>query len=213
MLPKTLSSPIEPITFLFFTSVASGLAAGSITTVSLARNFQSVPVSLIGVAFSIAAFPTFAAAYAAHDRRGLIRLVGSNSLTIGVLTVGAAIGLIIVGPLAIEVLLGGGRFDAEAVARTALVLSAFAIAVPFESLGHLFSRAIYATHHTILQVVASLIGFAVTVISTQLLVASLDVLAIPAGFALGVGVRCVLLAVVLVGRLRGMRDGPVSSPG
>ena len=213
MLPKTLSSPIEPVTFLFFTSVASGLAAGSITTVSLARNFQSVPVSLIGVAFSLAAFPTFAAAYAARDRRGLIRLVGSNSLTIGVLTVGAAIGLIIVGPLAIEILLGGGRFDAEAVARTALVLSVFALAVPFESLGHLFSRAIYATHHTILQVVASLIGFAVTVIATQLLVDSLDVLAIPAGFALGVGVRCVLLAVVLVGRLRGMRDGAVSPPG
>jgi putative peptidoglycan lipid II flippase len=43
MIPKTASSPIEPITFLYFTSVASGLAAGSITTVNLARNFQSVP--------------------------------------------------------------------------------------------------------------------------------------------------------------------------
>jgi putative peptidoglycan lipid II flippase len=207
MLPKTVSSPIEPVTFLFFTSVASGLVAGSITTVSLARNFQSVPVSLIGVAFSLAAFPALAAAYAARDRPGLIRLVGANSLTIGVLTVGAAIGLVIVGPLAIEVLLGGGRFDAEAVARTALVLSVFAIAVPFESLGHLFSRAIYATHHTLLQVVASLIGFAVTVLATQALVPTLDVLAIPTGFTLGVAVRCALLAGVLVARLRRMPDG------
>ncbi len=48
MLPKMLAHPIEPITFLFFTSVASTLAAGSITAVSFARNFQSVPVALVG---------------------------------------------------------------------------------------------------------------------------------------------------------------------
>ena len=212
MIPKTASSPIEPITFLFFTSVASTLVAGSITTVSLARNFQSVPISLIGVAFAIAAFPGMAAAYAARDRRGLIRQVSSTGLTVGVLTVGAAIGLIIVGPTAIDVLLGGGRFDADAVARTALVLSVFALAVPFESLGHLLSRAIYATHHTVLQVVASLIGFAITVGATLALVPTLDVLAIPAGYALGVTVRCALLAAVLVGRIRRMpvEPGPLS---
>ena len=33
------------------------LAAGSVTSFSFARNFQSVPVSLIGVAFALAAFP------------------------------------------------------------------------------------------------------------------------------------------------------------
>ncbi len=78
---------------------------------------------------------------------------------------------------------------------------------PFESLGHLLSRAIYATHHTVLQVVASLIGFAITVGATLALVPTLDVLAIPAGYALGVTVRCVLLAFVLVGRIRRMPVG------
>ena len=204
MIPKTASSPIEPITFLFFTSVASGLAAGSITTVNLARNFQSVPVSLIGVAFSLAAFPALAAAYAAHDKRGLVRLIGTNLATIGLLTTAAAIGLAIVGPIAIDVLLGGGRFDADDVARTALVLSVFAISVPFESLGHLLSRAIYATHHTLLQVAASLVGFAVTIIATSLLIDGQGVLAIPLGFSLGSAVRCGLLALVLAARLRRM---------
>lgn len=202
MLPKSLSSPLEPITFLYFTSVASSLAAGSITTVNLARNFASVPVSLIGVAFSLAAFPALAAAFAAHDRRAFSRLVGTNVLTIGGLTTLAAIGLIVVGPLAIEILLGGGRFDEEDVAATAAVLAIFALAVPFESLGHLVSRAIYATHHTLLQVGASLVGFAVTIAATGLLVAPLEVLAIPAGFALGSATRLVLLVAVLLPRMR-----------
>jgi putative peptidoglycan lipid II flippase len=204
MLPKTASSPIEPLTFLFFTNVASTLVAGSITSVSLARNFQSVPVSLIGVAFSLAVFPSLAAAYTAGDRRTFGRLVRSNTLSIGVLTIAAAIGLVVVGELAIDVLLGGGRFDAEDVQRTALVLAVFAISVPFESLGHLFSRAIYATRHTRLQVVASLIGFAVTVAVTLLTVDALEVVAIPLGFSLGSAVRLALLVVVLIPRIRRM---------
>jgi putative peptidoglycan lipid II flippase len=208
MLPKTVSSPLDPIVFLFFTSVASSLAAGSITTVGLARNFQSVPISLIGTAFSLAAFPTLAALYAAGDRRGLVRQVGTTGSTIAVLTIVAAGGLVIVGPLAIEVLLGGGRFDAEAVARTAAVLSVFAIAIPFESLGLLLSRAIYATHHTLFQVVASLVGFAVTVVATLALVDGIGVLAIPAAYGLGMVVRFALLVVVLGWRLRRMPDGP-----
>ncbi|CAN5538715.1 murein biosynthesis integral membrane protein MurJ [soil metagenome] len=209
MIPKTASSPIEPITFLYFTSVASGLAAGSITTINLARNFQSVPISLIGVAFSLAAFPTLAAVYASHDRRAFIRLVAMNALTIGALTVGAALGLVIVGPIAIDVLLGGGRFDADDVARTAIVLSVFAIAVPFESLGHLVSRAIYATHHTLWQVGASLLGFAVTIATAPLLLDAIGLLAIPLAYSLGSAVRLVLLVAVLVIRIRQMPDaGP-----
>ncbi len=209
MLPKTGSSPIEPLTFLFFTAVASSLAAGSITTVNLARNFQSVPVSLIGVAIAIAAFPVLAATYAAGDRGSFVGQIGRAGMTIALITGAAAVGLAIVGPVAIEVLLGGGRFDAEAVARTASVLAVFAIAVPFESLGHLVSRAIYATRHTIGQVLASLIGFGVTLLATTLLVSDVGVLAIPAGFALGAAVRLVLLLAVLGIRLRRMPGGAV----
>ena len=74
-LPKTASVPIEPLTFLFFTNVASTLVAGSITSVSLARNFQSVPVSLFGVAFSLAAFP--GARHGVRGRRPADRSGGS----------------------------------------------------------------------------------------------------------------------------------------
>jgi putative peptidoglycan lipid II flippase len=106
------------------------------------------------------------------------------------------------------VLLGGGRFDADDVARTAQVLAVFAISVPFESLGHLLSRAIYATHHTLWQVGASLVGFLVTILVAQGFVGSLGVLAIPTAFAVGSAVRCALLVVVLAARVRRMRPGP-----
>ncbi len=69
-MPRAIAQPIEAITFLFFTSVASGMAAGSVSSVSFARNFQSVPVSLIGIAFSVAAFPVLSRVAATGDRAG-----------------------------------------------------------------------------------------------------------------------------------------------
>lgn len=202
MLPKTGSSPLEPLTFLAFTNLASGLAAGSVTAVDVARNFQSVPVSLIGVAFSLAAFPTLSAAAAAGERGRFLVGLRDSGLAIASLSVAAGLGLAVVGGPAIAILLGGGRFDAAAVERTALVLGVFAVSVPFEGLGHLLSRAIFATRHTLLQVAASVAGFAVTVGLAALLLEPLGIVAIPTGFVVGSGLRLLLLGLVLAARVQ-----------
>jgi putative peptidoglycan lipid II flippase len=202
MVPKMLSHPIEPLTFLFFTRVASTLPEGSVTAISFARNFQSVPVALFGVSIALAAFPTLSASWAANDRSGFTRELRRNALTIGALSVAAAIGLVVVGELAIGLLLGGGAFDAEDVALTASVLAAFAVAVPFDALGHLVARGLYATHNTVLAVGASFAGFGVTIASTLLLVDSLGIIAIPLGFAAGIAVKTVLQAIALAWRIR-----------
>ena len=207
MLPKMISHPVEPITFLFFTNVASGLVAGSVTVISYANNFRSVPVSLVGVAFALAVFPALSTAHATGDRSRFLRLLGSNLTSIALTTTLAAVALIVVGELAIRVLLGGGAFGSDDVARTAAVLGAFAFSVPFESVSHLLSRAIYATRHTLLQVAASLAGFGAMLAATLALLPALDVVAIPLGYSVGSIVRAVLLALVLVVRLRGLRSG------
>jgi putative peptidoglycan lipid II flippase len=209
MLPKMIAHPVEPITFLYFTNVASTLAAGSVTAVSFARNFQSVPVSLVGVAFALAVFPALSTAHARGDRPEFLRLVRTNAISIGVLTVIATVGLIVVGETAISVLLGGGEFGPDDVALVASTLSVFALSVPFESLSHLLSRAIYATRHTLLQVLASIAGLAITVVVTSLTVTELEILAIPLGFAVGQAAKMVLLALALWVRVRAM---PVGTP-
>jgi putative peptidoglycan lipid II flippase len=205
MLPKMVSHPVEPMTFLFFTAVASGLAAGSVTAVSFARNFQSVPVSLVGVAFALAVFPALSTAHATGDRAAFLRLLRTNLASIAVVTVGATVGLVVLGELAIRVLLGGGAFDERDVTLVATTLAAFALSVPFESLSHLLSRAIYATRHTLLQVLASLAGFGITVGATLLLLDGAGIVAIPLGFTIGQAAKTVLLALALWVRLRAMR--------
>ena len=135
-------------------------------------------------------------------------MLRTNLISIALITTAAAIVLIVFGELAIGILLGGGRFDAEDVALTASVLAAFAISIPFESLTHLLSRAIYATRHTLLQVLASLAALGITVIAVQLLLDPLGILAIPVGFSIGQIAKVGLLGLALAIRLRGFTGSP-----
>ena len=68
MLPRMLSHPIEPLMFTFFTILASTIGRGQrVSAVNFASDYQVVPVSLIGVAFSLAVFPVLSAAFADGD--------------------------------------------------------------------------------------------------------------------------------------------------
>lgn len=204
--PRLVAQPVEPMAFLFFANVASGLQAGSLSIFDYARNFQSVPVSLVGVAFAIAAFPALATAHADGDRRGFLRLFGTNLAYIVVLTVAAGIVMVAVGELAIGILLGGGAFGPDEVRRTAAVLGVFALSVPFESVAHLLTRAIFATRHTLTQALGSIAGLLITVAATLALLPSMDLLALPLGFAIGQASKVVLLSLALAVRLRGWKD-------
>jgi peptidoglycan biosynthesis protein MviN/MurJ (putative lipid II flippase) len=128
-----------------------------------------------------------------------------NAARIGLVTIAAAVVMAVFGELGIGILLGGGSFDAADVALTGSLLAAFAISVPFESLSHLLSRAIYATRHTVLQVLASIVGLVVTVVATLSLVGAIGLVGLPLGFAIGQASKTALLALALGVRMRAWR--------
>ena len=213
MIPKMVSHPIEPLTFLFFTALATTLEPGSVSSVSFARNFASVPVSLIGASFAIAALPTLSAQFVRGDRGGFTRTLGTNLASTTIITTDGAIVLYQVTDLAIRLLPGGGAFDEVAVARTAGILAIFAFGVPLESITHLLSRGLYATHNTLLPSIASIAGFVTTVVVAEALAPTAGLAAIPTSFAAGMALKVGLLAVALapriarIGRMAGPADG------
>lgn len=91
MIPRMASHPIDPLTFTLLGSVATTLAVGGLSSLSFARNFQSVPVSVIAVSFALAVFPTLSEAAARGDRRAFTRIVVRNGVAIVVLTAVAAV--------------------------------------------------------------------------------------------------------------------------
>ena len=208
MIPKMLAHPVEPLIFLFFTQLATTFGHGAVSSLSFARNFQSVPVSLIGVAFSLAVFPTLSAAAGVGDRIMFSRTLKTNVAMIGGLSILAGIGLAIVGGAAVRILLGGGAFDEVAAQRTTALLTVFAISVPFDALAHPLARAFYATRNTLWPVAASMASLGVIVGATTALVPALGILAIPAGFAAGAAVKVVILGLALPSRVRRLGSAP-----
>jgi putative peptidoglycan lipid II flippase len=202
MLPRMLSVPIEPLIFTYFTVVAAGLGVGSVSALNFGLDYQVLPVSLIGVSFSLAVFPVLSGAFADRDRGVFRSVLTRNVVTIALLTTAAAIGLFVLSGTLVEVLLAGGRFEADDVALTTTVVAAFALSIPFDALAYPLSRGLYATHDTIRQVISSFAGLGIVIVATQALVDSLGIVAIPLGYAAGMAAKDAFLATFLATRVR-----------
>jgi putative peptidoglycan lipid II flippase len=209
MLPRMVSHPIDPVTVAFFTRLATGIGIGATTSYNYASDYQVVPVSLIGSAFSLAVFPSLSAAWNSGDGSAYRAILRRNVATVAGLTIAAAAVLAILAHPIIAIVHGGGLFTAADVDRTAFVLALFALSIPFDSLAYPLSRALYASHNTLLQVVASFAGFGTLIVSASVLTGEIGIAAIPVGYTLGTAVKAALLAFFVRRRLRLL---PVASP-
>lgn len=198
MLPKMVGHPVEQFTFFGFTAIASTLGAGSIAVLNFARNFQSVPVGVIGIAAGLALFPFLtdmsarldSAAFRAHLRHGVT--------SVSIVTLLAALFMFMLNDWLIKLLLGGGKFDAEAISRTASTLAVFTLAIPTESVSHILVRAFYALKNTLTPITISVIGLAVTIPAAYLLSNILGIYALPLGFFIGSLLKVALLGAFLI---------------
>lgn len=206
MIPKMVGHPVEQFTFLAFTRVATLLAAGSVTAVSFARNFQSVPVSLFGIAFSVAIFPILSECAGKADCDKFLKNFWAAFRNILLFTVPSAIGLFLLSDLPIRIFLGGGRFSDENILRTASVLAVFALSIPTESLVHLLARSFYALKNTLIPVILSVVNFGISVSFAFLKVKTIGILAIPYGFFLGSLVEVILLSIILQRKIKVLRQ-------
>lgn len=207
-LPKMIGHPVEQLTFLAFTSAASLLAAGSVASVSFARNFQSVAISLFGIAFSVAIYPTLAEAAAKGDRAQFLKNFWKALKDILIFAIPAAIGLYFLSDLPIRIFLGGGKFTNENILRTAGVLSVFALSIPTESVVPLLARSFYALKNTVIPVTFSVVSLIISASFAYLRAPEIGISAIPLGFFLGSITEALLLALFLRRKLQSSLFAP-----
>src|SRR6185503_14051513 len=131
-------------------------------------------------------------------------VLGRNLVSVAALTTLAAVGLFVLSGMLVQVLLGGGRFGPEDVARTTAVVAGFALSIPFDALAYPLSRGLYATHDTIRQAVSSFVALGVVVLVSGALVGPVGLLAIPLAYGAGMAAKDVLLGLFLLTRLRSL---------
>ena len=164
-LPRTVTLSAHHFTLLVLVALASFMVEGSISIFNLSFNLQSVPLSIIGVSYSIAAFPTLARLFSNGQRDAFVAQVITATRHIIFWSVPALVLFIVLRAQIVRTILGTGEFSWDATRLTAAALALFVISVVAQSLILLFVRGYYAAGRTrkplIVNLVSSLaiIGF------------------------------------------------------
>ena len=147
-LPRTITLSMSKIVFLVFVALASRLVEGSISVFNLSYNLQSVPLAIIGVSYSVAAFPVLVDYYTNKKHEKFIAHVMAPVRQIVFWSLPVISLFIVLRAQIVRVILGTGNFDWSDTRLTAAALALFIISVVAQSIVLLLVRAYYAAGKT-----------------------------------------------------------------
>lgn len=143
-LPRTITLSANQLASFFLIALASIMAGGSISVFTLAFNLQSVPLTIIGVSYSSAVFPTLAGFFVRGDRNAFLNQMAVSARHIIFWSAPIIVLFVILRAQIVRVIYGAGNFDWSDTRLTAAVLALFTLSVAGQSLILLFVRAYYA---------------------------------------------------------------------
>jgi len=161
-LPRTFGLGLNQLVLIFITAMASLFSAGSIAIFNLSYNLQSVPLAVIGVSYSVAAFPTLARFFISDRKKFLehtilaLRQIIFWSIPVSLL-------IIVLRAQIVRIVYGYGKFDWRDTRLTAAGLALFAISLFGQALVNLFVRAFYAAGKTTRPVIVNVISSVLTI--------------------------------------------------
>lgn len=143
--PMVVGMSLNQISALLDTLMAYYLvSAGAVTYVYLANRLLLFPHALTAMSLGIAAFPKLALEATETDRAGLRSVLDRFAGHTILVTLPAAVGLILLADDTVRVLFLGGEFKAVDVWPTVLTVSCLVAGLPFLGLAQLYARAFYA---------------------------------------------------------------------
>jgi putative peptidoglycan lipid II flippase len=202
MIPRMAGQPVEQLTFLLFTNLASSLAIGSVAILSFARNFMSVPVSVFGISVATAVFAPLSRSAALNDDAAFRRSFREAAKPLAIASGASALFFIFAGKAVIGLFLGGGRFGASEVTATAQLLAVLSLAIPAESFNHLLVRSFYALKDTWTPIFVSVPGLVAIWLLARALTPLWGLNALGASYSIAVTAEALVLWFLLRRRLR-----------
>jgi putative peptidoglycan lipid II flippase len=197
LLPRAIGLGGAQLQLLVATTIASTLAAGSISAFTIAFTVFQIPIGTLGVPLGIVALPALSERLASGAIADFVSLLGrSLRVMLFAMLPLAVVGAVAARPI-VTILFGYGKVDATGIDLTARTLVAFLVALPSETAIVLLARAFYAARDTRTPVGAALIAVVVSVAISIALAPSLGVV----GLALGIAIASWLEALILYARL------------
>ena len=146
--PRALTLSLHQFVLLGLIGFASVMSEGSISVFQFAFNLQSVPLAIIGVSYSVAAFPLLSQLHAESKFRQFGDQMVSVLRHIMFWSIPAIALFIVVRAQIVRVVLGSGAFDWGDTRLTAAALALFALSLTSQAIHLLIVRGLYAASNT-----------------------------------------------------------------
>ena len=157
--PRAFSLFLTTLGLTILIAVSASFTPGSISIISLSTNLAFVPISLIGVTYSVAAFPVLTRLFTRKNIEEFLDRIKSAFRHVIFWTIPAAILFIVLRAHIVRLVLGSGEFDWFDTRLTAASLIILSIFIVGQSISYLMIRASYAAKNTILPVISSIFSF------------------------------------------------------
>ena len=163
-LPRALALSMNQIAFLGLTALAGLLTTGSIAIFIFAFNLASVPLAIIGASYSVAAFPTLAAALSRGERDAFLSHVATAARYVFFWSLPATALILVLRAHMVRVVLGSGHFDWTDTRLTAAVFALLGLSLSAQGLTLLLIRGYYAAGRTFVPFLVSIATAALTIL-------------------------------------------------
>lgn len=150
-LPRIIGLGAEYMATAIDKFIAGRFVVGSVVAYTYAVSLITIPLSLFGLTFSVAAFPTLSKYYHSGEHTKFAELIIQLINNIIFLAVPATVVILVLRVSLVRLFFGifGGEFDFQDTYLTAWVVSFFGAGLIFESMRSLMYRVFYAANDTI----------------------------------------------------------------
>ena len=228
-LPRTLTLSMSSIGLIFLVAMASLMPEGSVSVLSFSFNIQAVLISIIGVSYSLAAFPDLSRRFRESNFDAFLNQMAVTARFIIFWALPLTALFVIIRAQIVRVILGSGLFDWNDTRLTAALLALFTLSSMFQCLGLLFIRGFYSAGFTRIPLIINAVSTAAMLGGTWFLIkffyisetfnsfittlfrvedlSGTEVLMLPLGFSLATILNGVLHWIVFEKKFKGFSAG------
>lgn len=157
-LPRAMTLSMQQLVMLVLLGIASAMAAGSVSVFQFAHNLYSVPLAVIGVSYSVAAFPVMSELWSRGQRDEFNLHIVTALRHIIFWAVPATALIIVLRAQLVRVVLGSGQFDWGDTRLTAAVLALLTLSLLAQAINLVAIRAFYAGGRTAIPFLVTFVG-------------------------------------------------------
>ena len=145
---RAVTLSLHQMVLLGLIGFASVMTVGSVSVFQFAFNLQSVPLAIIGVSYSVAAFPLLAQLFAEKKYEVFSQNITTALRHIMFWSLPTIALFVVIRAQFVRVVLGSGAFDWNDTRLTAAILALFILSLSAQAMHLLLVRALYAAQNT-----------------------------------------------------------------